>query len=127
MLTINVPIKITNEGIENIIYTSLYACAYWMTEIGYTKKDSDKRTTNGMYTTKILNMGGKLNITAYDDYENKLLRRTLTLKKLIKGIQKYASIYGIQTENGKIDTSSLDDNACDLIIQYSIFGKQVFA
>ena len=126
MQTINVPIKLTNEAIENIIYTSLYACRYWMTEIGYTTKDN-KRTYNGMYTTKILNMGGKLNITAYDDYENKKLRRTLTLKKLIKGIQKYASIYGIQTENGKLDTSSLDDNACDLIIQYSIFGKQVFA
>ena len=126
MQTINIPIKLTNEAIESIIYTSLYACNYWMTEIGYTTKDN-KRTYNGMYTTKILNMGGKLNITAYDDYENKLLRRTLTLKKLIKGIQKYASIYGIQTEKGKLDTSSLDDNACDLIIQYSIFGKQVFA
>ena len=126
MQTISIPIKLTNEAIESIIYTSLHACAYWMTEIGYTTKDN-KRTYNGMYTTRILNMGGKLNITAYDDYENKLLRRTLTLKKLIRGIQKYASIYGIQTENGKLDTSSLDDNACDLIIQYSIFGKQIFA
>lgn len=126
MQTINVPIKLTNEAVECIIYTSLHACNYWMSEIGYTTKDN-KRTYNGMYTTKILNMGGKLNIVAYDDYENKKLRRTLTLKKLIKGIQKYASIYGIQTEKGKLDTSSLDDNACDLIIQYSIFGKQVFA
>ena len=126
MQTINIPLKLTNEAVECIIYTSLYACRYWMTEISYTNKEH-KHVYNGMYTTKILNMGGKLNITAYDDYENKKLRRTLTLKKLIKGIQKYASIYGIQTEKGKLDASSLDDNACDLIIQYSIFGKQVFA
>lgn len=133
MLTINVPVKITNESISDILWASFcQGSTYWMGDtILKPLKDKQGRIlkeTKKIYHNKALQFGRELIIQVpTDDTDTEFEEYTLSLKKFIKGLKKYIKEHPECVFDGSIDTCHIDSYGADLIVQYSLFGKQVFA
>ena len=76
------------------------------------------------YTSDCLSRGRDIILEEFDDYDQSVTFHTLTLQKFISGLSGYFDDFG-----GSI--SELHDNHdagdADIIVQYSIFGKVVYA
>ena len=114
---INVPIKVNTQDIEDILEMAFLGADYWVGDIDYIGND---------YTETLIN-GGELIISVpEDDADTEFKDYTLTLEKLLKGIGIYYAKWGDGLDNGGIDTGKIDVADCDLILQYALFGEQVF-
>ena len=84
------------------------------------------KANNIEYASDVIGCGGDLVLTTEEgDY-------ILTLKSFLTGLQmlldESGEYYLESTKDGlKIDTSEIDADIADLIIQYAIFGKLVYA
>ena len=111
MNTIQVPIKVDDEGLENILESAFYSANYWL----YSKNIKYKKGFNYDLLVPV------------DDNDTDFEKYTLNKRKLLKGLTQYISEYGIASlEDGRINTCVLDNCDCELILQYALFGEQVF-
>lgn len=111
MNTIQVPIKVSDETLEDILETAFYSANYWL----YSKNIKHKKGFNYDFLVPIT------------DDDSEFERYTLCRRKLLKGLIQYISEYGIASlEDGEVNSSVLDGCDCDLILQYALFGEQVF-
>lgn len=111
MNTIQVPIKVDNEDLSNILFSAFCSAKYWLYDrnIDY-----------------INDLEYKLLVPVTDD-DSEFEEYTLDKDKLLKGLTQYISEYGIASlEDGRINTCVLDSCDCELILQYALFGEQVF-
>ncbi len=118
---VNVPLEITQQDIADIIVTILEGGSnYWLgldnTQPEY--KDKPKDVSLSEWTASLL-LDKKV-IYLYD-IEDKSEKWTLTLDKLIKGIQQNANE---RPDNSNIESFDADDTDC--IIQYALFDKIVY-
>jgi len=127
--TIQVPFKITESDIENIIVTSLEGGSnYWMGIVVTTSEWEDRpKGKDGIpisqWTTKLLLEGKVIQLLDIEDVEDTVHSEEyqLTLEKLLNGIkQNYMERpFDCDIEDG-------DATTADCIIQYALFGKIVF-
>lgn len=121
---VNIPIEYTSMAIEYIVvgaYES--ACGYWLRQIGDIKEDGDVFLSNkpeGMASSvHISNLLQERKELWIIDSEGDYF--TLTLKKLLKGIQR----------NHKLrpwsDSNEYDDEDYDCIMQLAIYGKFMYS
>ena len=103
-------IVVTDENINDIMSSALNGISYWAGEadiIGLKKAD------DGMWTSDALTNGYRIRI--WDAEDSKW--HQLTLTKFLKGLK-------LMDKHDFDDYDSLDGDA---VIQYALFGKQVYA
>ena len=111
MNTITVPIKVEDEDLEEILFSAFCGAKYWLYDENIEYLD-------------IFTYNFKVPIT---DDDSELEEYTLDKDKLLKGLTQYISEYGIASlEDGRVNTCVLDNCDCELILQYALFGEQVF-
>ena len=111
MNTIQVPIKVDDEDLEDILFSAFCSAKYWLYD------------ENIEYIDKFTY---KFQVPITDD-DSELEEYTLDKDKLLKGLTQYISEYGIASlEDGRINTCVLDNCDCELILQYALFKEQVF-
>ena len=104
-------LTIDTEDLEDLVDNALRTSQYWYTSVvGYSRDN---------YFCYIINM---------DMEDGKDLQTCrLTKRKFLKGLQQFIETYGCKIDEGLIDTCSIDGCDCDLILQFALFGEQVFA
>ena len=122
--TLLIPINVTDEDITDIMEMAFIGSNYWLGDIKVARRG--KALKDDTYAEIILNKG-KLTLSApEDDADNTYHDYPLTLGSLLKGIGIYLETYGDCIEKGGIDSGKLDVADCDLILQYALFGEQVY-
>ena len=119
---IEIPIKVDETTVREIFWSAInQGSTYWLMEI-VGDESSDKS-----YPHQLID-GVTLQITAPttdDDSEGEDC--SLTIEKMLEGIKQYVTEYGDCIENGEVDSCKLDSIDCDIILQYALFGEQVFS
>ena len=111
MNILQVPIKVEDEDLENILESAFISAKYWLYDENIEYIDE--------FTYKF-----QVPIT---DDDSELEEYTLDKKKLLEGLTQYISEYGIASlEDGRINACVLDNCDCELILQYALFKEQVF-
>lgn len=118
---------INQEDIDDIMCTALEGgITYWCYGAQSMMNEEWMKENNIEYLSDVTGRGGDIVLTTEDgDY-------VLTLKGFLTGLQQLIDesdeYYLESTSDGiKIDTSEIDADIADLIIQYAIFGKLVYA
>ena len=127
-LEVVVNVIVTDDDIDDIMCVALeWGINYWADRV------NTKGKYRGKYAHKQISRGGKLLIHIEDPYdESDSGWRTLTKEKFLEGLKKWIATSGseleiLPNENYlSIDTSNIDAEAADTIIQYALFGKNVF-
>lgn len=118
---------VNQEDIDDIMCTALEGgITYWCYGAQSMMNEEWMKENNIEYLSDVTGRGGDIVLTTEDgDY-------VLTLKGFLTGLQQLIDesdeYYLESTSDGiKIDTSEIDADIADLIIQYAIFGKLVYA
>jgi len=127
--TIQIPHKVTESDIENIIVTSLEGGSnYWMgiviTTLGWEDRPKGKDGVPiSQWATKLILEGRQIQLFDIEDEENTIHSEEyrLNLEKLIEGI-KLNTI----ERPFDCDLENMDGTTVDCIVQYALFGKVVF-
>lgn len=112
-------LTLTEEDITDIVITAIEGSInYWacLDNTGKEFENTPKDESVSETVAKILLDGGKV---TFIDEEDDYARYELTLKKLLRGIRKYAS-------EGGFDMDLLDSDMADCIVQYAVFGELVY-
>lgn len=123
--TFEIPVKITDETIDNILWTAFNGgSTYWLYSIDIAVQGDTKSDT--VYDQ--LTNGGSISLEYYDsDDDSSKVVEYLTLDKFLRGLKQYVTEFPNCIENGEVDSSNIDGGHSDLIIQYAIFnGEQVY-
>lgn len=114
---------ITDEDLDSILDTASYGANYWC------KKFTAKDKYLGTYATENVKLGGVMLVHDYDGSVYEVDR-----EKMIVGISKMIATneYTIPLEvdydnNLRIDLCNADAGDCELMLQFAIFGKQIYA
>lgn len=114
-------LTVTQQDIDDIMCTALEGgITYWCCEAKVIGKHF------GEYASEQISRGGELKL--YDAESDDVW--TLTRDKLLNGIKLWAEWGGDQCNaiqgNGTLDTSEIDAEIADMIVQYALFGEVVF-
>ena len=116
-LEVKFTVHVTAEDIDDILCTAFEGgICYWCDEVEVVGKYL------GKYASEQISRGGKLvlhDAESSDKWE-------LTLDKFAKGLQEWLSYNPDFITDGGIDTSNIDANCADEIIQYALFGELMF-
>lgn len=114
---------ITDKDLDSILDTASYGANYWC------KKFTAKDKYLGKYATDNVILGGVMLVHDYDGSVYEVDR-----EKMIVGISKMIATneYKIPLEvdydgNIRIDLCNADAGDCELMLQFAIFGKQIYA
>ena len=120
--TINIPVKVTREDLCNILWGARHqGSTYWLEDV----TDSRGKTVcTEDVLIELIDKNKPVGFVYEDEGETK--KAYLILSLFIAGIEKYVAQYGDCIENGAIDTCKIDSPSCDLILQYALFGEQVY-
>ena len=126
-ITLKKKIIVNQEDIDDIMCTALEGgITYWCMSAQSCMESEWMKKNNIEYCSEIISRGGDIALTTLDgDY-------ILTLTSFYRGLQKLidesGEYYLEQTNDGyALKTSEIDADIADLIIQYAIFGKLVYA
>jgi hypothetical protein len=99
-------VNVSDEQINDVLESAFGAIYYWCDMINVTGADSEMK-----FSSEALTHGGK--VTMLVDGEN----YELTKAKMLNGFKLY----------NRLNIDSFDSEDCDLVIQFALFGKQVYA
>lgn len=126
-ITLKKKVIVNQEDIDDIMCTALEGgITYWCMNAQSCMDSEWMQKNNIEYCSEIISHGGDIALTTLDgDY-------ILTLNSFYKGLQmlidESGEYYLEQTNDGyALETSEIDADIADLIIQYAIFGKLVYA
>lgn len=126
MLTVTKNVNISQEDIDEIMCAALEGgITYWCYGAQSIMPDEWLKENNINYLSDVTGRGGDIVLTTEDgDY-------VLTLKAFLTGVQMAIddNTVAIETINNeyRIDTCMIDADIADVIIQYALFGKLVYA
>jgi len=128
VLEVVVNVMVTDDDIDDIMCAALeWGINYWADRV------NSKGKYRGKYAYKQISRGGEILIHIEDACdESDSGWRTLTKEKFLKGLKKWIATSGNKLEvlpNGNylgIDISNIDAETADIIIQYALFGENVF-
>lgn len=131
LIKLTLDVVITETDVEDIMQTALDGITYWadaVKHVGEWKGDD---------ACEHIANGGELRIHLSEGpiTEGGPRWYTLSLEKLVRGIKQYlmdpeTDMPGLLFNNGvrtEIEPGDIDAAAADLIVQYALFGEQVFA
>lgn len=123
--TINIPVKVTREDLYNILWGAInQGSTYWLTDV---MDDKGKSTDMDTIIDLLVNKNKPVTFVYPEtDDDSELGKAYLVICNLIEAIETYVSKYGDCISEGAIDTCSIDSPSCDLILQYALFGEQVY-
>ena len=122
-LEVKFAVHVTAEDIDDILCTAFEGgICYWCDEVEVVGKYL------GKYASEQISRGGKLvlhDAESSDKWE-------LDLEKIKQGIEMYICLFPDKIEGDEIngyyiDTSNIDSDVADEIIQYALFGELMFA
>lgn len=121
--------EFTTEEINDLIVTALEGgINYWCGKADIVKFPNGTFTgvsmenqSNVRYASDVIGYGGKLTLTDAEDVKTKW---ELDLPKMLKGIQMYCEAHNIAPSDLMDD---YDADTADSIVQYALFGEEVFA
>lgn len=117
---ITISFVVTNSDIDDIMETALDSgISYWCC------KATPNEAFLGKYASEQISRGGSLTLQDAESGESWVLDKG----KLVNGIKLYfeTSRSTLTIVQGRIDTGDIDAEAADLIVQYSLFGEQMFS
>lgn len=122
--TVDVPVRITDETIDDILVTSLEGGSnYWCNSVEVIGKYL------GEYASDQISRGGKLKFIyneTDDEDEPEWAEEVLTLNKFYKGLQLFLQQHPECIVDGEVDSSMIDGMYADMIIQYALFSELVY-
>jgi hypothetical protein len=142
--SIEVPIKVTAQDIDDIICTALEGgITYWCDEADITKFPdpatytritdkpfNDKDRTTWEWASDVISRGGEL--TLHDNEGS--MTYVLTLDKTLAGIKLFLTCKNHNSsynqgviQHGGLDCASIDADCADMIVQYALFGEVVYS
>lgn len=122
-----IEVNLTEQDIQDIVIIALEGgIGYWAC-LDDTDASGDKTTSE--WAADVLLTGGSLTFTDAegdpDDPDTESW--TLTLDKLLNGIKLYFEDgCHVKVEDNSIDTSDIDANDADCIVQFALFGEVVY-
>ena len=126
MLTVTKNVDFNQEDIDDIMCTALEGgITYWCYGAHSIMPDEWMKENNINYLSEVTGRGGDIVLTTYDgDY-------VLTLKAFLTGVQMAIDDNTLEIEISnkecRLDTCMIDADIADIIIQYALFGKLVYA
>lgn len=120
VLRVNREVLVTREDVDDIMCMALEGgITYWCN-----KAEVIEDEYYGEYASEQISRGGSLRL--FDSEEDEVYE--LTLEKLLNGIRLACREgYGEDWFDGyKLDSFQIDGDAADTILQYAIFGEQVY-
>lgn len=131
--TIQIPVIVTDEDIDNILWTAVnQGSTYWLYDNDIKEQGSNPTLDDDGNPTIFnqLQTGGILTFSYVDDEEyvdkDSVHTHVLTLDLFKIGLRTYLQNYTDIVTDGKIDTLRIDATTADLILQFALFGKQMF-
>ena len=119
-MLIKIPVKVSGETLFNILWGAIHqGSTYWLGGIVDAKGQD-------VYIDYILDDNVCYVLAPEDDNDESYRKYPITTCNIIKGLEMYCSKYGDCIEDGEVDSSMIDSPSCDLILQYAVFGEQVF-
>lgn len=125
MLEVNVKVEVTDVDIDDIMAGALEGGVnYWCRKVEVVEDEY-----LGEFASEQISRGGSLKL--YDREEDAFY--ILTKELFLNGLKMYLEKphpYDITegTRNGyRLDTCMADAVVCDMIIQYALFGQQIYA
>ena len=120
--TIAQPVKVTEQDIEDIMVTAIEGgINYWCEGIKF-KETRPAGEPASTWAAKQLIKGNTVKIRDEDGWHN------LLIDKLIFGLSEHLRICGaLNTCDSQIDTSSIDADGADAIIQRALFNKLIYS
>lgn len=117
-ININYKVEVDNECIDDIMATALEGgITYWCD----CAEVVGERL--GEFASEQISRGGTLRLHDFEENKN----YELTLDKFLVGLAKVVGERGLDVlYQGKIDSSNIDAEDADAIIQYAIFGEVVY-
>ena len=118
-IEIKYEVTYTQQDIDDILCSALEGgITYWCGEAEVVGEHL------GDFASDQISRGGILKL--YDNEDDACYE--LTLEKFQKGLQKFLEERGKEVidEHGALDTTELDANDADLIVQYALFGEVVY-
>lgn len=114
-------LTVTQENIDDIMCAALEGgITYWCCKADVVGKYL------GEYASEQISRGGELKLYDAESEDTWMLTRD----KLLNGIKLWAEWGGDQCSaiqgNGTLDTSEIDADVADMIVQYALFGGVVF-
>ena len=131
LIKLTLDVVITETDVEDIMQTALDGITYWADAVRHVDE------WKGDDACEHIANGGELRIHLSEGpiTEGGPRWYTLSQEKLVRGIKQYlmdpeTDIPGLLFNNGvrtEIELGDIDAAAADLIVQYALFGEQVFA
>jgi len=132
-MNIEMPIRYDDQFLEDILVTALEGGSnYWIDKIVIQPKDPNQEKPAGMpksiWMFEIIKYNGYLLIYNGDDIK---LTRTLRMRDLQNGIEKYIQCYkndvlNIFCDGLTLDAGQFDANMADCVLQYAVFNELIY-
>lgn len=115
-----IPVTITSEDIDDIMITALEGgITYWC------RKAEVVGEALGEYASEQISRGGTLRLFDSESSDTWLLTRDKFIKGFKLWLESGTCESGVLIES-EVDTSGIDAECADAIIQYALFGDLVF-
>lgn len=119
--TIQIPFKIDDEFIDDVLTTCFEGGSnYWICEVKLGKK---KPTEKVRYASQVISKDGELLIVGGEEDGKEYL---LNLDMFIKGVKKYIKHCIENNREIVLDTSMIDGDIADTILQFALFGDVIY-
>lgn len=121
--TITVTIDVTDKDVDDIMANALDAVGYWVEKVEVEHRDY----CGGHYTSEVISRGGALKFYPAElpkEDGPKVFR--LTLQDFLKGLSLYIRARGIRMDDEGIDVGDIDQPRADSIVQFALFGEEVY-
>lgn len=125
MLKITKPVHINAEDIDDILCTAFEGgITYWCNAVQSMMLIDWHKANHVEYANEVISHGGELVLSTEDG------DKVLTLEAFLQGLQMVLDEFVITLEvigdEFYIDTTCIDADLADVIVQYALFGELVY-
>ena len=129
VIWVSVAVNISEEDIEDLMVTAIEGgIGYWacLDNRSETYMLAPEDESVAETAASILNKGGGV---TFLDAEDHSVEWVLTKEKLLRGVQQFLEEdvnIALYIDDGELDMCMIDADHADTIIQYALFGEQVY-
>lgn len=126
MLKVTKPVHINGADIDDILCTAFEGgITYWCNSVQSMMPIEWHKENHAEYASEVISRGGDL-VLSTDDGD-----KVLTLNAFLQGLQMVLDEFVVELEiiGGEfhIDTTWIDADLADVIVQYALFGELVYS
>lgn len=126
MLKVTKPVHINAEDIDDILCKAFEGgITYWCNAVQSMMSINWHKKNHAEYTSEVISRGGDLVLSTEDG------DKVLTLEAFLQGLQmvleKFVITLEVIGDEYYIDTTEIDADLADVIVQYALFGELVYS